>query len=239
MASQKRAKRKRDNSPRWRALWAALFISALIAAVIGSPFAEPVRVRVSGSRAHDQQRITQILRRYSSTPSLLLNSSALEAEVERAPDVMAASFKSNVFGRARLNLQYRVPVALLKPGTAIDATGLPFPLGSRKAPNLQISNKVDDFRTILTISDASLLNRLARVAEKIQVSLPKLAGTLEIDDRERISLRSEGLVVEFGDTSSLDEKVTILAKALAEDPQWPERGGRIVVVDPENPVQVR
>jgi hypothetical protein len=144
-----------------------------------------------------------------------------------------------VFGRARLQVEYREPVAILGEKDAVDEAGIVFPLHSRKAPNLQISSKVEDFSTILTISDSSPLNRLARVAKKLQVSLPKLAGTLEIDDRERITLQIEDLAVEFGDTSSLDEKVNVLVSTLREDPQRPAQGGRIILVDPENPVQVR
>jgi hypothetical protein len=122
---------------------------------------------------------------------------------------------------------------------AVDEAANVFWMGSRTPPNLHISSNVKDFSTIITISDASPLNRLCRVAKKIKESLPKVVGTLEIDDKERIRLRIEGLVVEFGDTSDLDKKIDILDRALKENPQRAQEGGSIILVDPEDPVQVR
>jgi len=124
-------------------------------------------------------------------------------------------------------------------GLAVDEIGCAFPVDERLPLNLHISRKVEDFSTILTISDPSPLRRLARLAKKIQVSMPKLAGTLEIDDKEGLSLTTDGLVVEFGDTSRLDRKVQVLAELFREEPQRAAGGGRIILVDPDNAVQRR
>jgi cell division septal protein FtsQ len=175
----------------------------------------------------------------SGKPCLLIDNGALESQLLRLPDMKSASFKSNVFGRARLAVECREPVAMVQDELAVDGEGTVFSAGSRKRPNLHISSNVKDFSTIITISDASPLNRLCRVAKKIKESLPKLAGTLEIDDTESIRLRIEDLVVVFGDTSDLDKKIDILDRALKENPQRAQEGGRIILVDPEDPVQVR
>ena len=173
------------------------------------------------------------------TPCLLIDADAVEAGLLALPDIASASFRANVFGRARISIQCREPVAVMGKSLGLDEVGRAFPLGSRKPSNLQISANVEDFNTIITISDASSINQLARVAKKIKESLPKLVGTLEIDDKERIRLRIEDLVVEFGDTSDLDAKVGILSRALKENPQRAQEGGSINLVDPEDPVQVR
>lgn len=239
MASRRRARRKVDRSPHWRVFWAVAFCGSVAAALVASPFTVPIRARVAGAARHDEAKLRRIIGELSNTPSLLIDAEILESDLLLAPDLRSAAFRSNVFGRASLRLEYRKPVAMVEQKTAVDESGLRFQLGQRKAPNLTISTKVEDFNTIITISDASALNRLARVAKKLQVYLPKLVGTLEIDDTERISLRITDLVVEFGDMSSLDEKIQILAGALREDPERPQQGGRIILVDPDEPVQVR
>lgn len=237
--AKKKASRKRSRAGEWMLFWAAALVATLVSALFISPLTRPSAIRVTGAAKQDQARIGNELATVDRTPGLLIDAPALEARLLENSGLASASFKSNVFGRARLRLKYRPAVASLAGGRAIDPIGNVFLLGARKAPNLQISNKVEDFSTILTISDPSPLRRLARVANKLQVFLSKLVGTLDIDDRESISLQSEGLVVEFGDTSRLDQKVQVLAKLLEEDPQRPTKGGRIVLVDPENPVQAR
>lgn len=237
--AKKKASRRRSRATESMWFWGVALVATLISALFSSPLTRPSAIRVSGAAKQDQVRISNVLFAVAHRPGLLIEAGSLEAELLENAGLASASFKSNVFGRARLQLKYRVAVATLLGGRATDATGSVFSLGARKPPNLQISHKVEDFNTILTISDPSTLRRLARTANKLQVFLPKLVGTLDIDDREGISLRLEGLVVEFGDTSRLDQKVQVLAKLLEEDPQRPPQMGRIVLVDPDNPVRAR
>jgi len=240
MASRKRAKKRpaRSRAVEWMALWIVAFLAVLIAALVASPLTRLTIVRVSGAAAHDRAWISASLHDVSRTPALLIDVGSLESRLLRS-GVRSASFRRNVFGRARLTLNYRNPVAKMRDGRAVDEIGTVFFLGERLPPNLQISTKVEDFSTILTISDPSPLRKLARLAKKLQVSMPKLAGTLEIDDKEGLSLSIDGLVVEFGDTSRLDRKVQVLADLFREDPQRAAKGGRIILVDPDNAVQSR
>ncbi|MEO7454346.1 MAG: hypothetical protein ABIV13_06245 [Fimbriimonadales bacterium] len=239
MASKKRAKRSVDRSQMWRGIWLAALLASILVGIAASPLTSPQVVRVSGAAKHQEPAISAALRSVGGKPSLLIQAGDLESQLLRMPDLKAASFRSNIFGRARLALQCREPVAVVQGNLAIDAAGTVFSMGSRKPPNLHISSNVKDFSTIITISDASPLNRLCRVAKKIKESLPNVVGTVEIDDKERIRLRIEGLVVEFGDTSDLDKKIDILDRALKENPQRAQEGGSIILVDPEDPVQVR
>jgi cell division septal protein FtsQ len=240
MASKRKAKRKPPHSRagEWLALWIASFVGALVTGVIASPLTQLTSVRVSGAARHDQARIEASLQPISKTPALLVDVGGLKRRL-LSPATMSVSMRRNVFGRARLTFVYRDPVAIMPDGLAVDESGNVFAIGKRLAPNLQISRKVEDFNTILTISDPSILRRLARLAKKLQVSMPKLAGTLEFDDTEGLSLDTDGLVVEFGDTSRLDRKVQVLADLFREDPQRAAKGGRIVLVDPDNAVQRR
>lgn len=238
MASRKSAKKstKRRRDAEWMWFWAAAFGIVLAAAAFLSPLTRITVVRVTGAAPHDQARIEAALRTLAKTPALRVDTEAFEASLI-TPEVRSASLQTNAFGRARLSLVYRNPVASMPGRLAVDGMGNVFPLGERLAPNLQISQKLEDFSTILTISDPSPLRRLARLAEKLQVSMPKLAGTLEIDDKESLCLRVDGLVVEFGDTSQLDRKVQVLADLFQEEPQRAAEGGRIILVDPNNAVQ--
>ena len=239
MASRKRAKRNVDRWPVWRAVWLCTLAASLIVGFVASPLTAPTVVRVRGAEESQHQEVRERLYEVRGKASLLIDADSLEASILSSPEVKSAAFRSNVFGRARLTLENREPVASIDEDTVVDGSGRAFQLGERKRPNLQISASVQDFSTIITISDASPLNRLCRVAKKIKESLPKVVGTLEIDDRESIRLRIDDLVVEFGDTSDLDAKVNILASALKENPQRAQQGGSINLVDPEDPVQVR
>src|SRR5688572_18642551 len=234
MASKRRAKRKVDRSNSWRMFWLVAFVSALVAGLVASPLTSPTQIRVSGAARHQEATIARLLRANADRPCLLIDAGALEASLASLSDIRTAALRSNVFGRARLRIQCRRAVAGLGESMAVDETGRTFFLDSRKPPNLQISTNVKDFHTIITISDSNPLNRLSRVAKKIQESLPKVVGTLEFDDRERIRLLIEDLVVEFGDTSDLDAKVGILSSALKENPQRAQQGGSIILVDPED-----
>jgi cell division septal protein FtsQ len=221
------------------ALWIATFLCILVVGLLRSPLTKLSVVRVSGAAEASRAEIRRKLETIADSPWGEVSARKVERMFELDPTVKRATFRANLFGRGRLKLTQRKPVAKLQDGNVIDETGQAFSVRDDSLLNLQISAKVEDFSTILTITDPSPLTRLARVAKKIQDLLPKLAGSLYFDVREGISLRSEGLVVEFGDTSNLDRKVQVLAAKLGEDPKLPSRGGRIVVVDPENAVQAR
>ena len=239
MASKKRAKRKVDRSEVWRLVWLVAFVGSLLAGLFLSPLTVPTDARVRGAERHLHAAIARELRTLSDAPALRVDTGAVESRLLQTPGIRSASLRTNVFGRMRLTITGREPVAWIDENTVVDESGRTFPLGAKKRPNLQISENVKDFSTIITISDASPLNQLCRVAKKIKESLPKVVGTLEIDDRERIRLRIDGLVVEFGDTSDLDAKVEILSRTLKENPQRVQQGGSINLVAPEDPVQVR
>ncbi len=240
MASKKRAKKKpaRSKAVEWMVFWIVTFLATLVAALFASPLTNLTTVRVSGAAAHDQSRIRAVMEGVRQTPALAIDVGDIESRL-LSPEVRSASVRTNVFGRARLKLEYRKPVALVAEGVAVDEIGTTFPIGARFPPNLHISRKVEDSNTILTISDPSPIRRLARLAKKLQVFMPKLTGTLEIDDKEGLFLSTDGLVVEFGDTSRLDRKVQVLADLFREDPQRAAKGGRIILVDPDNAVHSR
>ena len=243
MASKRTAKRKKKGGTlepsHWLAIWVFALSIVLISAAFRSPLTRLSVVRVSGVPNVLRPEIRRTLASVGKQSGLAIDTQSIEQRLEADPGVKSAEFKVNLFGRGRLKMEYLRPVAKLADGKVVDGTGNVFVNLTKYAPNLQISAKVEDFSTILTITDQAPLNRLARVAKKIQDLLPKLAGTLYFDGRDGISLRSEGLVVEFGDTSNLDRKVQVLAAKLREEPGLPSRGGRIVVVDPENAVQAR
>src|SRR5688572_7770379 len=152
MASRKRAKRKVDRWPMWRGLWLSSLIVSLISGFVASPLTSPMKVKVTGASKDQEAEIRRQLATIEHKPGLLIDSGALEASVLQAPGIKSSSFRSNVFGRARLAIKNREPVALIDPKTAVDESGRPFPIGSKKTPNLQISPNVKDFNTIITIS---------------------------------------------------------------------------------------
>src|SRR5687768_8190292 len=120
MASRKRAKRKVDLWPIWRGLWLCSFIVSLITGFVTSSLTAPTKVKVTGASKDQEAEIRRRLATIEHKPSLLIDSGALEASVLRAPGIKSALFRSNVFGRARLAIQNREPVALIDSKTAVD-----------------------------------------------------------------------------------------------------------------------
>lgn len=203
-----------------------------------SSITSPVIVKIKGAEEYDKRRLERIIRATRELPAMKIPTAEVERLVESNPHVLKSSFAANVFGRAELSVVYREPVAAIQ-GTpyAVDAAGEVFVAPKDRQFPLEIESNVQLFQPILTLCDPSRLRGLAELAKNLQVKLPKLAGKLALLDGVRISFKSGGLVVVFGDAEKLPAKVAVLEKLLSSRPAILEGRWTINLVDPEHPTQ--
>lgn len=195
-------------------------------------------LRVSGVPEWDRERITSLLRAYEGVPALRINPLQVERQVEWHAAVLRAEFRRNIFGRARLKVVYRQPVAWFERGEnrlAVSADGAVFPL-TGEPPSLSLDPKVIETRPNLSIFDTRRLGGLLELAGKVQQKLPSLRGKLRLLASGGLALTAaDGARIEFGDRERLDEKVSALGRVLEQHPELLRRAQTVNLVVPERP----
>ncbi|MER3412715.1 MAG: hypothetical protein C4341_00435 [Armatimonadota bacterium] len=195
-------------------------------------------VRVSGVPPWDRERIGSLLRAYEGIPALRINPLQVERQVEWHPAVLRSDFRRNVFGRARLEVEYRPAVAWFTRGDmefAVSTEGVVFPLIGEPPP-LSVDGKLMESSPNLSVFDSRRLGGLLDLAAKVQQKLPSLGGKLSLLASGGLALTvTEGARVEFGNRERLDEKVSVLARALEQSPDLLRRARTVNLVVPERP----
>ncbi|MEW5884257.1 MAG: hypothetical protein AB1725_08560 [Armatimonadota bacterium] len=219
-----------------------LLAIALMAVVVAGLFTSEmtkVRVlRVDGVPSWDKERVGAILRAYEGVPALRINPLQVERQVEWHPAVSRSDFRRNIFGRARLAVVYRRPVAWFQRGEmefAVSVEGAVFPLIGERPP-LSVDEKLMEMRPNLSVFDSRRIGGLLDLAAKVQQKLPSLRGKLSVLASGGLALTvAEGARVEFGGRERLDEKVSVLARALEQSPDLLRRARTVNLVVPERP----
>jgi hypothetical protein len=221
----------------WTFFWGLAFLAVTGAGLWLSDITRIQIVRVDAKELADQPRIERILEKIEGKPALRVRPHEIESFVDRNPQVRMSTFYRNAFGRARLKVDYRQPVATYGASQEVDEDGEIFASLPGTPPNLAIQANVQVMTAYLTICDPSPLRIAARLAKKLQVLVPELAGNIAFDARGGISFNSGDLLVEFGDGGRLQDKVDLLRKALDQHPELLEHKARLNLVDPDNPMQ--
>ena len=231
------ASKKRKFRFPWTVVWGLAFLAVTCAGLWFSDITRVQIIRVDAKELADQSRIRRILEKIDGEPALRVRPRDIERLVDQNPQVMVSSFYRNAFGRARLKVAYRQPVATYGDHQEVDENGEIFASLPGTPPNLAIMANVQVMTAYLTICDPSPLRIAARLAKKLQVFVPELAGNIAFDSRGGISFKSGDLLVEFGDGGRLQDKVDLLRKALDQHPELLEHKARLNLVDPDNPMQ--
>src|SRR4051812_42181857 len=85
-----------------------------IRGVFYSPLTSLSRATVVGAKPMDQPRIDEILSGLNKIPCVMVNRRWVETRVQQIESVDHAIYSQNVFGRGRLEVFYRNPVAKVK-----------------------------------------------------------------------------------------------------------------------------
>jgi cell division septal protein FtsQ len=213
-------------------------IGVSVAGLLTSEMTKIRVMRVSGVPDWDRERIKSLLRAYEGDRALRINPLQVERQVEWHPAVLRSEFRRNVFGRARLRVEYRQPVAWFERGEsrfAVSADGTVFPL-AEEPPPLSLDSKLIETGPNLSIFDSRRLGGLLDLAEKVQQKLPSLRGKLRLLASGGLALAAvDGARIEFGDRERLDDKVSALERALEQHPDLLRRAQTVNLVVPERP----
>ncbi len=242
MASTKRS-RKRQRKPLGRRFWLVFWLLALTSVVVigltQSSLTQIAYVRVTAPESDDWDRLRGILSSLNEKPVLTISSYNVERLVESNPRVAHSTFSANLFGRARLAVAYRTPLALVDsdPGWGVDETGFIFPVAGRQAAVVRLRINVHDLTPNLTLADSSGLHELLQVVKKLQVELKKLGGIVAFDSNGRLCFNVvDGFEVVFGSPDRLEEKMAVLGTVLAADPELAKSDAIVNLVEPSAPM---
>lgn len=195
---------------------AFVFVVALGGSLYASPLTSVRVVRVYGSQSWHRDAIRETLAELEGRAAALSSQAKIERDIEATSAVERARFSRNIFGRGRLALEYRVPVARLAdaPDTLLDASSVLFQNPEAAGPKLAI--KVERIGSNLAFSSPFRLGDLVLLATKMQVRSPNVQGTLAIESSGGLFLTaSSGLKVRFGTPDDLDAKLARLNRLIA------------------------
>ncbi len=237
-SKQRNKFQKKSYSRLWIFFWLFALLGITSYGIYSGNLAVLRNIRVENARKEHELIIKKALLEYQKIPVLQVNGYELEKKIEEIQEVKDAFFSSNIFGNAVLRLEYRVPIALLegRGQLAIDEDGVVFPFIGETPPKITISKKVQDTSIILCISEVSALFDAVKLAKKLQVNLPKLNGTVDLDESWRLCLIVEKAKVIFGDTRRLDKKVELFEKSLANEQDLLSKITEMNLVELSHPV---
>lgn len=106
-------KRKKRRSIAWERLLAVLALGNIGVGLLFSPATAATKVVISGGDATDSRFLFTACQSLKGTPCLRVDPFLLEDRILTNQKIKKADLSRNLFGRARLNLTYRTPVALV------------------------------------------------------------------------------------------------------------------------------
>lgn len=232
-------RRRKRNPINWGPLLGLAFVLNLVAGIYASRITSVVKVTVEGAQADDQARIRALLQYIHDQPALQVNRFATETRVLEKSGVLKAELTRNIFGRARLNLEYRRPVASIKgsPGAALGRDGVIF----QTSEALRGLPSVDIFEAArlpsLTVASpwrpgevAGLASALIELSQQQHVEIAALEnGGLCLNIGSKFA-------VELGLSEQLDQKIDFLKKQIEDDPAVLTSNKTLVLVSLETPV---
>lgn len=218
-------------------LWTALIVN-VIAALFYSRLTSIILVRVEGVAPDDRVRVQALLQRVHDQPALNLNRYAVESWMQERSAVANADLSRNIFGRARLRLTYRRPVAavrglnhayLSREGVIFQTEGI-----SGELPIVKLPPEAE--QPILTIAGAwraaevgalcAAINDLGQ-GQRVEIA-PSETGGLCLNIGSKFA-------VQLGLPDQLDAKVDYLRKQIEDDPSLIQSGRTLNLVSIERP----
>jgi hypothetical protein len=239
MASRRRRKRNKLSRTVWAFIWTICLLTILIIGAYTSELTHLRVVRIEASELSDRDRVASIINAYADIPEAQIDAREVEKKLEQIRQVEFSRFYANVFGFARVEVQYRKPIATLagREPLCVDRSGEIFP--SKAAANLRISIAAQDkdLAPILCIADPTAIRELAMVAGKVQDFAPGRYIQVSCDQMGRLCFNIGGqTTVVLGTAASLDRKVEAAKNAFQTDPSLWQKAKILNVVDPDNVV---
>lgn len=222
----------------WKPVLTMLLIGNLFTGVFYSRMTSIVKVRVEGAQPDDQHRVRAILQRIHSQPALKLNRHVTESALLERSALVKAEMTRNIFGRARVQLAYRRPVARIAgmSGAALSRDGVIFQTSSDLSSLPIVRPPNEGLQPSLTVAGpwrpgevAGLASELANFSDRQVVEISALNnGGLCLNIGSKFA-------VELGLPEQLDAKIDYLRNKVESDPALLVSGQTLNLVNLERP----
>lgn len=233
-------KRSKKSFP-WRAMIWMLFLVNTLAGIALSPVTAVRSVRVVGAPSWDELRVQSILEGLKAIPVLAIDAAKVETEVQAASSVDSARLSRTPFGTAKLEVVYREPVAKVMGFKTLFlcSDGKTAEFLEPQTPGVVVKLPEPSAQPVATLVGAWDFSGLADVCRKLE-NLPIAKDWIvEMNAFGSVFLQAGPVVVvEFGDTSKIEEKFDALAVLFEEHHDLLDRVRSINVTAPARPMVV-
>lgn len=229
----KRAKRR----IRWaRIIWLTVGLNLAVGFFTSSITAART-VKVVGALSFDTYRIESELSKLRAVPWARVDQPVVEEKLLFSPEVAAIDLRRNIFGRGRLEMTYRVPVARIDGRTdvALSDDGITFRT-RQKIEGLPTVVLQDNERPVATFLGRSPLGKVALLCAAVTSRKSLQGATIEVFSTGSVCLNFRGAArIDFGAIDELESKLKALDKILERDPDLIKRVVELNLMAPDRP----
>ena len=202
-------------------------------------------LNLDGVRPSERMRLARITDEIKGKPALKVDPRVVESSFMNQSRIKSADFRRNIFGIARLILQYRTPVAGIVGArqTFLDEMGVVFVDLEEKGtfPQIKLQTKIKV--SVMALSGVINYTNVAKLAKLVQseLSTSSRAGNpieIEVQETGGVCLNINNGVVDLGTGDQLSEKIEKLKQILDEQPDIFEQNSSLNLMVPENPQRV-
>ena len=230
--------RRRNRVPVVGFLWTMFFV-LLAASLYFSPATALSKVTVVGAQTPYQPYIRNSIKKFVGIPALQISPIAVEGKIQATSAVESASFTRNVFGRAKLIIKYRTPVAQFQSNRELflDSSGTIFKSLAPTQNLPQIDLYKGGLRSTLTQTGLWPSRRIAWLAKESKKYDFGTASVLEVQASGAVSLITNSRVtIRLGSSYDFENKLKTLDRLIRESPDIWKRAKAINLVVPERPL---
>lgn len=229
-------RRRKNRSIRWATWFWTGFIVSTMVGFYASPITALRKVRVVGADPADRERVSLMLQSVQGRAAGLIFPRRVESLALANTAIADADFSRNVFGRGRLVLKPRVPVAAIRnrAGLLIDRQGQIF---SGTPPSGLLWLRVPDSALNVQASFGASweASRMAGICSEIaQSSLPVTMVAVAVDGGIELQLE-QGCKAILGSSNQATEKLTKLSALVQQRPDLLKAASEVNLTVPDRP----
>ncbi len=229
--------RKSKRRPNWAPILWLLVAINVVCGFAFSPITSATKVKVIGAMPSDQVRIEKAAKLLADRPALRSPQNAVLVELYRRADMRSAVISQSIFGRAKIEIKYDEPVAILVGNRNLKLTesGLVAAIPEMPEGLPQVRLFPGAIEPSASFSARWEQKRVVQVCQRVANS--NLEGTTVLvatSGNVRLQLKS-GAMVRLGHPEYLAAKFEALARAMEMRPDVFKPGIEINLVVPDKP----
>jgi hypothetical protein len=214
-------------------------IVVLISGIMYSPLTSLSRATVIGAKPMDRPLIDGILANLNRIPWTQVNGRWIETHVQRIQGVERANYSQNIFGRGRLEVTYRTPVARVRGEKPIgmDLKGVMFETDTLPETLPLVVRPQSGKDVTVALASGFAAGKVADLAVQARQMEPKEKLTIWFNRDGALCLNiGSGLVI-LGSCDDLDVKLRSLKEILEQQPDLLGRLVSLNLTEPTRPAK--